>query len=70
MSSQPQSEKIPFPRLLIGLGCFLLFVALGIGAAMSGGAGNIPKYVAGAALAAILVGAIGSALQGRLHRGH
>jgi hypothetical protein len=69
MNSQLQSEKIPLPRLVLGLGFFLLFVALGISAAM-GGAGNVSKYVAGAAVVAILVGAIGGALQGRMRRGN
>ena len=68
MSSQPQSEKVSLPRVVLGRGFFLLFIAVGIGAAMSG-AGNVPKYHAGAAVVVILVGAIGSAVQGRMRRG-
>ena len=65
MSSQPQTgEKIGLPRLVLGLGFMLIFVAVGIGAATSG-AGDLPKYLAGAAVVAIAVGAIWSALQGR-----
>lgn len=70
MSSQPQSEeKIGLPRLVLGLGFFLIFVAVGIGAAMSN-AGDVPKYLAGVAVVAIAVGAIWSALEGRLRRGN
>ena len=69
MSSQPQSEKLSPPRLMLGVGFFLIFVAVGIGAATSG-AGDLPKYLAGAAVVAILVGAIWGALQGRLRRGN
>jgi hypothetical protein len=71
MSSQPQAdEKIGLPRVVLGLGFFLIFIALGIGAATSGGAGDLPKYLAGVAVVAIAVGAIWSALQGRLRRGN
>jgi hypothetical protein len=70
MSSQPQAdEKIGLPRLVLGLGFLLIFVAVGIGAATSG-AGDLPKYLAGAAVVAIAVGAIWSALQGKLRRGN
>lgn len=69
MGTQPQSEKIGLPRLLLGLGFFLIFVAVGIGAAMTN-AGDVPKYLAGVAVVAIGVGAIWSALEGRLHRGN
>jgi hypothetical protein len=68
MSSQPQSEKIPLPRLVLGLGFLLIFVAVGIGAATTS-AGEIPKYLAGAAVVAIVIGGTWSALQGRLNRG-
>jgi len=68
MSSQAQTEKVSPPRLLVGLGFFLVFIAVGMGAAMKG-AGDVPKYLAGAAVVAIFVGAIWGALQGRLHRG-
>ncbi len=68
MSRQPRAdEKTGLPRLVLGLGFFLIFVAVGIGAAMTN-AGNIPKYLAGAAVVAIAVGAIWSALQGRKHQ--
>jgi|WetSurSiteA1Bulk_404760.scaffolds.fasta_scaffold535679_1 hypothetical protein len=67
--SQPQTEKIPIPRLVLGLGFMLIFVAVGIGAATTN-AGDIPKYIAGIAVVAIVVGAIWGALQGRLHRGN
>lgn len=69
MSSQPQSEKIPLPRLVLGLGFLLIFVAVGIGAATTS-AGEIPKYLAGAAVVAIVIGGAWSALQGRLNRGN
>lgn len=69
MSSQPQSEKIPFPRLVLGLGFLLIFVAVGIGAATTN-AGDIPKYLAGVAVVAIVVGGAWSALQGKLSRGN
>jgi hypothetical protein len=69
MSSQPQTDgKIGLPRLVLGLGFMLIFLAVGIGAATKG-AGELPKYLAVAAVAAIAVGAIWSVLQGRLHRG-
>jgi hypothetical protein len=68
MATQTQPEKVPIPRLVLGLGFLLLFVAVGIGAAMSG-AGDVPKYIAGAAVIAIIAGAIGSVVQGRLQRG-
>ena len=68
MSSQPQSEKLSPPRLMLGVGFFLIFVAVGIGASTSGGS-EIPKYLAGAAVVAIVGGAIWGALQGRLRRG-
>jgi len=65
VSSQTQpGEKIPLPRLVLGLGFLLIFVAVGIGAATSG-AGDLPKYLAGVAAVAIAVGGIWSALQGR-----
>lgn len=67
MSSQPHSERMSLPRLLIGLGFFLVFLAVGIGAAMKG-AGDFPKYLAGAAVVVIFAGAIGGALQGRMRR--
>jgi hypothetical protein len=68
MGSQPQpGEKIGLPRLVLGLGFFLIFVAVGIGAAMSG-AGDVPKYLAGVAVVTIAIGGIWSALQGRLSR--
>ena len=63
MSSQPQTEKIGLPRLVLGLGFFLIFLAVGIGAATTN-AGDIPKYLAGVAGVAIAVGAIWSALEG------
>ena len=69
MSSQPQSEKMSLPRLLVGLGFFLIFIAVGMGAAMKG-AGDVPKYLAGAAVVIIFAGAIGGALQGRMRRGN
>jgi hypothetical protein len=69
MSSQPGTEKIGFPRLVLGVGFFLIFVAVGIGAAMTN-AGDIPKYLAGVAVVAIAIGAIWSALEGRLRRGN
>jgi hypothetical protein len=69
MSDQSQSEKIPIPRLVLGLGFLLIFVAVGLGAATSK-AGDLPKYLAGVAVVAIAVGAIWGALQGRLHRGN
>jgi len=68
MGSQPQAEeKVGLPRVVLGLGFFLIFVAVGIGAATSN-AGDLPKYLAGVAVVAIAVGAIWGALQGRLHR--
>lgn len=69
MSNQPQTDKIPFPRLVLGLGFMLIFVAVGIGAATTN-AGDIPKYLAGIAVVAIVVGGAWSALQGRLSRGN
>ena len=69
MSSESQPEKIGLPRLVLGLGLFLIFAAVGIGAATSG-AGDLPKYLAGVAAVAIVVGGIWSALEGKLHRGH
>jgi|WetSurMetagenome_2_1015567.scaffolds.fasta_scaffold438222_1 hypothetical protein len=69
MSSQPQSEKTSLPRLLVGLGFFLIFLAVGIGAALKG-AGDFPKYLAGAAVVIIFAGGIAGVLQGRMHRGH
>jgi hypothetical protein len=69
MSNQPQPEKTPLPRIVLGLGFALIFVAVGIGAATTN-AGDIPKYLAGAAVVAIAVGAIWSALEGRLRRGN
>ena len=69
MSSESQPEKIGLPRLVLGLGLFLIFAAVGIGAATSG-AGDLPKYLAGVAVVAIAVGAIWSVLEGRLHRGN
>jgi hypothetical protein len=69
MANQTQPDKIPIPRLVLGLGFFLLFAAVGIGAATSG-ASELPKYLAGAAVVAIIAGAIGSALQGRMRRGN
>lgn len=69
MSDQSQSEKIPLPRLVLGLGFLLIFVAVGIGAATTN-AGEIPKYLAGAAVVAIVIGGAWSALQGKLSRGH
>ena len=69
MSSESQPEKIGLPRVVLGLGFFLIFVAVGIGAATSG-AGDLPKYLAGVAVVAIAVGAIWSVLEGRLHRGN
>jgi hypothetical protein len=47
----------------------LIFVAVGIGAATTN-AGEIPKYLAGVAVVAIVVGGAWSALQGRLSRGN
>ncbi len=70
MSSQPQSdEKIGLPRVVLGLGFFLILAAVGIGAATSG-AGDLPKYLGGVALVVIVIGGIWSALEGKLHRGH
>lgn len=69
MSSRPQTDKIPVPRLVLGLGFMLIFVAVGIGAATTN-AGDIPKYLAGIAVVAIVVGGAWSALQGRLSRGN
>jgi hypothetical protein len=70
LSSQSQADgKIGLPRLVLGLGFFLIFVAVGIGAATSG-AGDLPKYLAGVAVVVIAVGAIWSALEGRLRRGN
>jgi len=69
MSDQPQTEKTPLPRIVLGLGFALIFAAVGIGAATTN-AGEIPKYLAGAAVVAIAVGAIWGALQGRLNRGN
>jgi hypothetical protein len=69
MSNDPKSEKMSLPRLVLGLGFMLIFIAVGIGAATSG-AGDLPKYLAGTAVVAIIVGATWSALQGRLHRGN
>jgi hypothetical protein len=67
MSNETKSEKMPLPRLVLGLGFFLIFLAVGIGAATSGGS-DLPKYLAGAAVVAIVVGGIWSAVQGRLRR--
>jgi flagellar motor component MotA len=53
---------------MLGVGFFLIFVAVGIGASTSGGS-ELPKYLAGVAVVAIFVGAIWGALQGRLRRG-
>lgn len=69
MSNQPQTEKTPLPRIVLGVGFGLIFVAVGIGAATTS-AGDFPKYLAGAAVVAIAVGAIWSALQGRLRQGN
>ncbi len=69
MSTQPQTEKIPVPRLVLGLGFMLIFVAVGIGAATTN-AGDLPKYLAGIAMVAIVVGGVWSALHGRLRRGN
>ena len=71
MSSQPQAdEKIGLPRVVLGLGFFLIFLAVGIGAATKSGGSDLPKYLAFAAVVAIAVGAVWSALQGRLRRGN
>ena len=70
MSDQPKSEKSPLPRVVLGLGFCLIFLAVGIGAATKSGGNDLPKYLAFAAVVAIAVGAIWSALQGRLHRGN
>jgi|PlaIllAssembly_1097288.scaffolds.fasta_scaffold1163599_2 uncharacterized membrane protein len=69
MSDQSQSEKIPIPRLMLGLGFMLIFIAVGLGAATSK-AGDLPKYLAVVAVVAIAVGGIWGALQGRLNRGN
>lgn len=68
MDSQVESKKMSIPRLMVGVGFFLLLGAVVIGAATSQGGGNLPKYLAGVAVATIAVGAIGSALQARLRR--
>lgn len=65
MSDAPKNEKLPISRVVLGLGFFLLFVAVGIGAAMKD-ATDLPKYLASAAAVAIAVGGIWGMLQGRL----
>ncbi|HSB69159.1 MAG TPA: hypothetical protein VLT62_07505 [Candidatus Methylomirabilis sp.] len=67
MDIQTQRERVPLSRIVLGLGFFLLFLAVGVGAAMKGQSA-IPKFIGLAAVVAIVVGAIGAALQGRTWR--
>jgi hypothetical protein len=60
MPPQSDPEKLSLPRILIGLGCFLIFVAVFLGASLKGQSA-LPKYFAMAGLFSAVLGAIGSA---------
>jgi hypothetical protein len=67
MSHETQSQPVTLPRIALGIGFLLIFVAVGVGAATDG-ATELPKYLAGAAVVLIGIGAIGGLVMGRLRR--
>jgi len=60
MPAQSDPEKLSVPRILIGVGCFLILIAVGLGASLKGQSA-LPKLFAMAGLLSAVAGAIGSA---------
>jgi hypothetical protein len=62
VANQRPSE-LTWPRVLTGIGCVLLLVDVGVSAAAKGALGELPKYVAFAAVLLLATAGIGGIIR-------